>query len=350
MIKVLIVDDSRTARAALRAILERDSEILVVGEASTSHETMALIHRFDPHFVTMDIYLGPENGLDLTRRIMTEAPRPILVITGVSPNDPELGYQAIERGALDVFPKPPGPMHSNYATQSAKLVRLVKTLSKVPVLHQRRRKSVTVHPPIFTAPFEKQGVIVTSKQPIDLLLIGASTGGPPVISGVLERLKRPCPIPIVVIQHITSGFAAGFSDWLSHTTGHPTHLVNESVSLRSGTVYIPMDDTNLVFTSANIVRAVEEPNTRGPKPNIDRLFLSAAKHSRARTLALVLTGMGSDGAEGLAALKSAGATVAVQEPSSCAVDSMPRSALAGGASICLTPAQMVLFIDQRLSK
>ena len=93
----------------------------------------------------MDIYLERENGLNLTKKIMTQAPRPILVVTGVNPHDPDLAYRAIENGALDVFPKPPGPLHADYQRQSEQLIRLVKTLSKVPVLHQRRKK--TTAPP-----------------------------------------------------------------------------------------------------------------------------------------------------------------------------------------------------------
>ena len=349
MIKVLIVDDSRTARAALRAILERDSEIFVVGEATNGAEALKMIRQYDPHFITMDIYLERENGLDITRAIMAKAPRPILVITGVSPHDPELGYKAIERGALDVFPKPPGPGHAEYEAQSAKLIRLVKTLSKVPVLHQRRHSTVTVHPPLFDLQIDFDKTI-NSRPPdgIDLLLIGASTGGPPVVSGILERLPKPAPMPIIVVQHITKGFAAGFSEWLGSASGHRTMLVDRTVMIAPGMVYIASDDANLVFTSSKTLRSREDPELGGPRPNIDRLFISAADYSRPRTVALVLTGMGSDGAAGLAHLKRAGATVAVQDPETCVVDSMPKSAIEQGVEKKLTPDEIVQYLKRRI--
>jgi two-component system, chemotaxis family, protein-glutamate methylesterase/glutaminase len=348
MIKVLIVDDSRTARAALRAILERDSDIFIVGEATNSEQAINIIRRYDPDFITMDVYLEHENGLDLTKTIMRKAPRPILIITGVSPNDPELAYKAIERGALDVFPKPPAPSHPDYQKQAGLLIRLVKNLSKVPVLQSRRKK--TVHPPLFETQLE-QPKPTTSHQgkENDLLLIGASTGGPPVISGVLERIPTPCPAPIVVVQHITRGFAKGFSDWLSQATGHQTTVVDRAKMLEAGTVYIAADDTNLEFTSSKTICPVSTKKHKGPTPNIDTLFISAAQYSRAHIIALVLTGMGSDGTEGLLKLYDAGATTAVQAPETCAVDSMPRSALArGGAKRRLTPDEIVAFLTHRL--
>jgi chemotaxis response regulator CheB len=228
---------------------------------------------------------------------------------------------------------------------------MVKTLSKVPVLHQTRHRTVTVHPPLFDNKKELDDAKV-SRPPegIDLLLIGASTGGPPVISGILERLPKPCPMPTIVVQHITKGFAVGFSEWLGQASGHPTTVVDRSVMLNSGTVYIASDDANLVFTSSKTLRSRHDPELRGPRPNIDRLFISAADYSRPRTVALVLTGMGSDGAQGLAHLKRAGATVAVQDPETCVVDSMPKSAIEQGVEKTLTPDEIVRYLNRRLEQ
>ena len=252
-------------------------------------------------------------------------------------------------GCPGTIPKPPAPDRPEYVAASDKLIRLVKTLSAVPVLHQKRRKTITVHPPLFDtqASFDSSP---GSRPPsgYDLLLIGASTGGPPVVSGIVERLSRPCPVPIIVVQHITKGFAAGFAEWLAHAARRPTKLVNSSAMLEAGTVYIASDDADLVFTSARTVRSKQEPDTRGPNPNIDRLFLSAAQYVSTRTIALLLTGMGADGAAGLAALQRAGATAAVQDPETCAVDSMPRSAIKMGVRKSLTPDQIVGFLNRRL--
>ncbi len=358
MIKVLIVDDTRTARAALRSILERDPEIIVVGEASNGAQTMKLIHKYDPDFVTMDIYLEHENGLDLTKTIMVEAPRPILVITGVNPKDPRLIYRAMENGALDVFPKPPGPDHTDHAPQTAQLIRLVKTLSKVPVLHQRRKRS-----PSFTAApsrardsrpgFRSQPLPV--KAPTDqaagILLIGASTGGPPVVCNILSAVSAPSPVPIVVVQHITAGFAQGFADWLQQCSKHRTVLVDRMMSLEAGTVYIAADDTDIVISASRNIKPAHTKNTRGATPNIDQLFSSAADNCKLAVTALLLTGMGSDGAAGLARLREAGAITLGQEPETCAVDSMPRSAIERGAvQRIMSPDEMAAYLSQRLKK
>ncbi len=141
MIKVLIVDDSKIARQALRTALERDPEILVVGEAETGDQAMKLTKKRDPDLVTMDVYLAEENGLKVTGRMMKESPRPILMVTGVNPTDPKLIYQAMEKGALDVFPKLPSPDNSAYDQQCNLLARMIKLYAAVPVLGGSRRKT-----------------------------------------------------------------------------------------------------------------------------------------------------------------------------------------------------------------
>lgn len=349
MIKVLIVDDSASARYALRKILERDADIVVVGEAADSIAAMSMVHRFEPHFITMDIYLGHENGLDLTKRIMVEHPRPILVVTGVNPNDPQLAYRAIEQGALDLFPKPPGPNHPDYARQSAQLIRLVKTLSKVPVLHQRRSKSA------YPANCTEQLAVPVQKRaaqsaPVEMVLMGASTGGPPIICEILQQIPKPVSVPIVVVQHISKGFSRGLAEWLGQSTGLQTVIVEQSTRLEKGTVYIAADDGNLVFSSTNTVKPQTDSDTRGPRPNIDQMFNTAAARCRATIVAYLMTGMGSDGAAGLARLRQAGAITVAQEPETCAVDSMPTSAIqAGAAQLTLAPEQMVAYLALKLN-
>lgn len=361
MIKVLIVDDTRTVRAALRRILERDSEIIVVGEAADGNETMRMIHRYDPDFVTMDVYLEQENGLRLTKNIMIQSPRPILVITGINPEDPKLVYRALENGALDVFPKPPGPDHPSYERQAEQLIRLVKTLSKVPVIHHHRPKDFSLcdeaalrdmpaHHLSRSSPsvsFSQKGEDCRT----GVLLIGASTGGPPVVCELLKEIPKPGAVPVVVVQHITSGFSKGFADWLQHAAGHRAVLVERAMELEAGTVYIAADNKDFEFLSSTFIKPVQNPAPKGARPSIDRLFLSAAQHCRAPITAVLLTGMGTDGAEGLAALRAQGATTLGQALETCAVDSMPASAIKKGAvQKVLAPKDMAAFLANRFSK
>ena len=184
-----------------------------------------------------------------------------------------------------------------------------------------------------------------------VLLIGASTGGPPVVCGILSALPAPLPVPVVVVQHITAGFSKGFADWLQQCSRHRTALVDRMMTMAAGTVYIAADDTNITITANRTIRPARTPHSTGATPNIDQLFSSAAESCTSPVTALLLTGMGSDGASGLARLRAAGALTLGQAPDTCAVDSMPRSAIERGAvEKVLTPDEMASFLSRHLQK
>lgn len=342
MIKVALVDDSKTALLALRQTLERDPEILVVGEARNGFEAMRLINRYNPDLVTMDVFLTRENGLDVAARIMTESPRPIIVVTGINPSDPRLIYQAMQRGVLEVFPKLPAQSDPSYQSRQKEFINLVKNLSQVPVVHQRNRRSQKKAPPVDVATSKTRQKIQPNEKyaAANVLLIGASTGGPPVVCQILQSLPKPCPIPIVLVQHISPGFAAGFVEWLSQSTQRHAVLVDKRTSLNSETLYSAPDSNSIMFSSkTHLNLARDEPN--GIRPSIDVLFSSAAELFGRRAIAVLLTGMGADGAYGLQRLFEQGAFTLVQTPSSSAVDSMPRAAIAmNAATKVLTPKEI----------
>jgi two-component system chemotaxis response regulator CheB len=339
VIKVVIVDDLKTVRYALRRALESDSQVLVVAEAATGAEALRMIDKFNPDLVTMDIHLEKENGLDVTSTIMSRCPRPILVVTGVNPTDPGQIYKAIGRGALDVFPKLPAPGSPEYDGQRRAFLRLVKTLSSVPVLTRRTPNhaiandlKVELSPPLLST------IPPRTRVPTAALLIGASTGGPPVLCNILSALKKPFRIPVVIVQHISAGFAAGFARWLGQTSGFRTVLATKHVTLEPGVVYVAPDSQHIRFVTGNNLTSSPAAQSDPISPSIDKLFESAATLLGARALGVLLTGMGRDGAAGLKALRDAGARTIAQAPETCAVDSMPKTAiLLEGASKVLRP-------------
>jgi two-component system chemotaxis response regulator CheB len=337
MISVLIVDDSPTARVALRQAIESDPQLQVVGEAATGDEALRLVKKHNPDIVTMDVFLHHENGLDVAAAIMGQLPRPILVVTGGDVSDPTLGFRAIEVGALEICRKLPSPRSPDYPKLRDKLVRLVKTLAKVPVVSRHRQKRAT---PIQDREPEKPLATVSVRprcQP-QLLAIGASTGGPPVLSSILSQLARPFPLPIAVVQHMESSFVKGFAVWLAGVTGHAVVCVEDWALLEPGTVYLPRAQRHLRCTSANRVVASEDAPRAYHRPSVDVLFESAARHVGRDTIGVLLTGMGRDGAAGLKQLHDAGALTIAQEPLSCAVVSMPAHAIElGAARVVLDP-------------
>lgn len=343
MIKVFLVDDSKTALLALRNCLERDPEILVVGEAQNGSEALRLIKRYNPDLVTMDVYLTEENGLDIAAQIMAESARPIIVVTGIDPSDPRLIYKAMQRGVLDVFPKLPASTDPLYESRQRQLINLVRNLSQVPVIHQIRCKTTGPSRPMSTSTR-----LIKRKHPrgeyprAQVLLIGASTGGPPVVCELLRSLPKPCPIATVVVQHISEGFGDSFVKWLSQATGRNTVLVDKRTAIDTGTLYVAPDSRNIVFSSKTHLD-LERKEHSGIKPSIDLLFNSAARFFGPNTIGVLLTGMGVDGSNGLSNLIKAGALTMAQSPDSCVVDSMPRAAIALNAATKVMPPNEISF-------
>ncbi len=330
---VLIVDDLATARMALRLALESDPDIDVVGEASCGSEALRLIERRQPDLVTMDLFLRRENGLDVAASIMAKTPRPILIVTSADTSDTELIFRAVQVGALEVAAKLPSTKHPAYEQQRLLLVRLIKSLARVPVVHRFHpaRKLSTEPSPVRAR--ERLPARETPTAGYQVVLIGSSTGGPPALNKLLGALQTPFPLPIVIVQHMADGFMSGFIDWLHQVTGHRIVIADQSTRLEAGTVYVPPDDHHLRLSSPHSVVTSTEPPRGHQRPAVDILFESAADQLGSGSIGVILTGMGSDGSEGMLALHQAGALTMAQEPESCVVGSMPEQAIAlGGVS------------------
>ncbi len=320
-LKILVVDDSATARAALRFALEQDGECEVIGELASGADVPAAIRRLRPDLVTMDVFLDGENGLDVASRVMQQEPCPILVVTAADPENPDLVYRTLQAGALDVVAKLPSPQHEQYAARRRRLMRLVRTLADVPLV--RRRAGMMSSIPVRNSPSTEQ----LNALSIGVLAIGASTGGPPVIVDFLKALPPPFPIPIVIVQHLMNGFSGSFAAWISDCTPYRAQMVSSAESLVPGVVYLACDDRHLKVIAGRRVTVSDAPPRSHQRPSVDILFESVAERYGAGAIGMLLTGMGSDGAEGMAALHRAGALTLAQKPSSCAVDGMPSSAI-----------------------
>lgn len=338
-LRVLVVDDSATARAALIAALSQERTLTVVGEAETGEEALRLVKRLQPSLVTMDVYLGGTTGIDATRAIMAECPTPILVVTACHPTDPSLAFRAVEAGALDICGKLPSPLSSTYAKQVERLNRLVRALAGVPLVRRHAAR------PAADAASRTVGLRPAAR--CGLVAIGASTGGPPLVGSILRALPADFSCPVVVVQHIVSAFGAGFADWLAAETARHVVYVRDRVSARAGRVYVAGDRGHLVVDPQGELAISQAPPVHHQRPAIDVFFQSVAQVVGPDAVGILLTGMGSDGAQGLAALRSAGALTIAQSPATCAVASMPEAAIAlGAASMVLDPSAIVRELVQ----
>jgi len=338
MPRVLIVDDSPTSRLALLTALSKDPDIEVIGTVASGSQALRQIERQHPDLVTMDVHLQGESGIEVTARIMADWPVPILIVTGHDPTDAELVYQALEAGALEVCGKPPGPGDSAYRTSRHRLLRLVKALACVPVVRHRitRRPRASGSIDREAAPRGREGSL-----DYEIAALGASTGGPPLIAQVLRDLPTVRRLPLVLVQHMTTGFGSGFVRWLASTTGHRVLLVDRRIELEGSTVYVAQPDTHLVFASPTAVVPSDHLPCEFQKPSINTLFKSAAQVFGDKAIGILLTGMGEDGAAGMEALHKAGATTVCQHPATCVVPSMPLGAIErGAAGLVLSPERI----------
>jgi two-component system, chemotaxis family, protein-glutamate methylesterase/glutaminase len=287
----------------------------------------------------MDLELPLMTGIQAITEIMTTAPCPIIVLSGhLDKGGLDRTFDSFQAGAVDVLAKPRGLSDEELERFAARLLRSVRVMSQARDLRRRgggaTAQSATNVPtpqPVPTGPF-------------DIILIGASTGGPIVVRNLLEKIPAPYPLPIVLCQHIVPSFEHGMAQWLSET-GHRVSVVNPGDSAEAGRVYVARADQHLAMKGMDL--AIMPAMPKHLKPSVDVLFESAAVTLGRRCAAFLLTGMGEDGRRGLLALKQRGALTVTQSAETCVVNGMPAVARAAGAStLDLSPPKMVELLKQ----
>ena len=323
--RAVLVEDSPTQLAHLARVLGRGG-VDVVAEATTAPEAVAAVERHSPDVAVMDLDIPGGGGQLAIEQIMAAHPVPILVLSATfDERTAAPAVAALAAGAVEAVPKPREWTES----AEAELARRVRLVSGVHVIRRRRREDP---PPAVPAPGpeDARGPVVG---------IVASTGGPNALAALLTAL-RPAPPPVLVVQHIHASFVEAFSDWLGRTVGLSTRLAEDGLPLSGGCVLVAPAGRHLVLDADRRVRLRERPDTLH-RPSGDLMLASLAEHAGRSAVGVVLTGMGSDGARGLLAVREAGGSTYAQDEASSTVFGMPRAAqLAGAADRLLTPEQI----------
>jgi two-component system chemotaxis response regulator CheB len=324
MIRVLIVEDSPTVCLLLKSILDSDPDITVIDTASSGEEGLRKTLALNPDLVTMDVHMPGIDGFETTRRIMAQTPKPIIIVTGsIDPREVKLSFHALEAGALAVVEKPSGPGSPKFQHDAKELIKAVKLMADVKVVGQR----------LSSRPQRPVAVSIRPKPvgQIDLIAIGASTGGPAALFTVLNGLPLNFPVPILIVQHISLGFDVGLAEWLSSTTRHGVTLARDGQLLAAGQVLIAPQGTHLGVNGTKRVLLDARTDAIGSfRPSVTYLFESVARVYGSRAVGVILTGMGMDGAAGLPAFHEAGGYIIAQDEASSVVYGMPRAAVATG--------------------
>ena len=319
-VRVLVVDDSALARNALSAMLSRDSSFEVIGEAADGYAAIELTRILRPDLITMDVRMPHLDGLSAIEAIMSQCPTPILVVTGATEYaGRRTEFEALSRGAIQLVRKP--SLADGSDDEVTGLLDAARMSARVPVVRHIRGSRTHATPPA--------SKVFTGERPPRVVLVGASTGGPGAIRGLLKALGKDFDLPIVAVQHLFPGFTDGFVTWLDEVSPMPVREGLPGTVLKSGHAYVVARGCSVgVNESLELVRARSAP---GPyQPSIDALFTSANVLAP-DVAAVLLTGMGDDGVEGLKQLCDAGCWTAAQDESSSIVFGMPQQAHAADA-------------------
>jgi two-component system chemotaxis response regulator CheB len=334
-IKVLVVDDSAFMRLLLCDMLASDAQIEVVGTATNGNEAWKATESLRPEVVLLDLVMPDFDGVYATQKIMTHCPCAILLLTAQNPEHSTTIWEALACGAVDFMLKPAGMLNSKMREQSEFLVQKIRSL-KAP-------KGEKPFPKVTKEPIYKQ-----EHSQASIVAIGASTGGTSVIEYLLSQLPKNFVTPIVIAQHIPATFAQSFAKRLQENLDLPIMLAMEGIEVSPQHIYILPADGNMILQKegrqvffAYTQQIFPAYNT----PSIDALFQSIATIYQDNSIAILLTGMGADGAQGMEQIFQAGGYTIAQDQASCVVFGMPREAIKRGA-VCeiLSPEKMLPYI------
>ncbi len=315
-IRVLLVDDSAMVRDMIRAILESDPGISVIGEAENGVEAIARAATLKPDIVTMDIEMPVMGGLEAIEKIIAEHPVPILVLTALT--GVRTAFAAMSKGALDVIEKP------DISPENAQtLINKIRYLSKVDVYAHlqvmRNRGQIKSRPPAQKG-FPKTGIVARA----------ASTGGPQAIYSILSHLPANFPFPIVIAQHIAEGFTQGMVDWFNGGTPMTVVQPSNGTPLAPGHAYINPTEHSMRISEQGIIVLGARDTGKIYNPCCNTLLTSVATAYRKSAIGLIMSGMGDDGVAGIQAIKMAGGATLAQDAGSSVIFGMNRLAVDRG--------------------
>ena len=345
MINVLISEDSPTSRDFLGHVLKTDPHIQIIDMVSNGEEAVAAVAKRKPDVIMMDVHMPGIDGFEATRRIMQVQPVPIVIMSETLVDQVAATHQAIEAGALAFLRHPPGFDHPDHAASVAELLQIVKLMSEVKVV-RRWNRGEHVRP--ISVPDIKYAELPRSD--VRLIAIGASTGGPVVLQHILSVLAPSLNVPLLIVQHIAPGFVQGLTEWLGQSCGLPAHVATDRELALPGHIYIAPEDFHMGIDKNGRIKLVDDAPVHGLRPSVSFLFHSVAEAMGPNAAGVLLTGMGSDGADGLKLMRDKGAITIAQDETSSVVHGMPGVAIRLNAATHVLPPQNIAELLKRLLK
>lgn len=325
-IRVLLIEDSGFMRIVLSDLLRKDGSIAVVATATNGHEGIEKVRAHKPDVVITDMIMPGFDGLYVVQQLMKCMPLPIILLSSLDRTDPKI-FDALNGGAFDFIDKP----HEEEVMQGyAALISLIHEAAKADYLrlqHPQKGRNTSVHE------FEE-------RLNYDIIVIGASTGGPSAVELVINNLPSNLAVPVVIAQHMPERFIESFAARLKETSGLHVSVLQDGERLLNHHIYFAPGKANVRIEDADSAPAVKYVETCYPEfnhPSIDCLFESVAEVYGDRAIGIILTGMGRDGAKGLSKIKNAGGLTIAQDAASSVVYGMPRVAYESAAASYAIP-------------
>ena len=352
-IRVLVVDDSAFMCKVLEEIINSDPQLEVAGQARDGRDAVALAESLRPDVITMDLNMPHVDGLQATELIMSQHPRPIVIVSSESREGAASTLRALELGAIDFVPKPSSGIDLDMKNVREDLTRKLKLAAKVRVVRTAARSKASAHtastaksPGMTGATFAAQN---GGKFP--MVAIAASTGGPAAVTRVVGSFPKEFPAAVFLVLHMPAAFTKQFTLQLAEISPLPVKEAEHNEAAQPGTIYLCPGSHHLRLSSTGKIVLDAGARIEGYRPCADVAFETIATYARALAVGVVLTGMGGDAAKGAKAVKSAGGYVIAQDEASSVIFGMPAEAIKLGAVDEVTPLDEISAgIERRIAK
>jgi two-component system, chemotaxis family, protein-glutamate methylesterase/glutaminase len=355
-IRVLVVDDSAFMCRVLQEIINSDPQLEVVGQGRDGRDGVALAESLRPDVITMDINMPHVDGLQATELIMTQHPRPIIIVSSESREGAASTLKALELGAIDFVPKPSSGIDLDMKSVREELTRKLKLAAKVRVVRTATRSkiSVTQAPASGAGSADFSGAATAASQnggKIPMVVIAASTGGPAAVTRVVSGLPKGLPAAVFLVLHMPAAFTKQFTMQLAEVTSLPVKEAENNETPLAGTIYLCPGSHHLRLSFGGKISLDPGPRIEGYRPCADVAFETIAAYARAMVVGVVLTGMGNDAAKGVKMVKAAGGYVLAQDEATSVIFGMPAEAIQTGVVDEVLPLDSVsAAIEKRVAK
>lgn len=351
-IRVLLVDDSAFMRKVLQEIISSDPQMEVAGQAKDGIEAVAMADSLRPDVIAMDLNMPRMDGLQATERIMSQNPRPIVVVSSESREGAASTLCALELGAIEFVPKPSSGVDLDLKSVGEELNRKLRMAAKVRVVRTAARvkpnHGAVRHPAAHSSPASKESDASSGRR-FPVIVLAASTGGPATIMRLAPGIAEDFPAAILVVQHMPPAFSSQYAVQLAEVTDLEVKEAQSNETLRPGVIYVCPGSHHLRVTPQGRISLDDGPRIGGYRPCADVAMESAAAFAGPMAIGVVLTGMGNDGSRGVQSIKAAGGLVLAQNEASAVIFGMPAEAIKTGAVSQVLPLEQICAaIDKRV--